>query len=179
MELLFVLFTFATFLYVAFLQIDAYNTLVVAKFRFRFFAIRDKLAMLVCDGSLSENSWEYKYLIDALNFHISVVETLSIVEIAERLVQFHTSPSEDKAFERLKKTVDKPVVKEVLVEYMTTVYSVLERNSKWQARVIKIAISIIAVVKWNPPSVAAQTIVNPAPALRVIDQHRVAFATAA
>ena len=69
MENVLSLLVIVAFLYVLFLQIDAYNNLVTAKFRPKFLALRDRLAVLVCTGAIKESSWEYKYVIDALNYH--------------------------------------------------------------------------------------------------------------
>lgn len=160
------------FLYIVFLQIVAYNDLITTKFRFRFFALRDRLALLVCDGSLKEDSWEYKYVIDALNYHISAVERLSITDVIEAFVNFHTSSDENKAFKRLQKTVDHEDVKEILDEYMLTVLQMIKRNSKWQIRFVILASAVINKLKLSPSEEAKATVVNPGPALTAITAHR-------
>lgn len=168
MSLLIVVF----FLYVLFLQIDTYNKLVNTNFRFRFFALRDRLAMLVCTGDIKENSWEYKYIIDALNYHVSAVEHLSIVDVIEALVQFHTSQNEDQAFRRFRKTSDNKEVKLILDDYMRTVQRMIQRNSRWQVRFIRVAAHIARIIGLSPSAQARATIVNPEPALSAIAAHR-------
>lgn len=182
METLLSLLILAVWLYVLFLQLDAYSTLINTKFRFSFFALRDKLALLVCNGQINEKSWEYKYVIDALNYHISAVERLSIVEVVEAFIEYHTSPDEDHAIQRLNRTADNDAVKAILVEYMQTVHCMIVRNSRWQFRFIRIAAALIRRFGLSPSPQAKSAIVNPGPALSAISAHRnilqTGFATA-
>jgi hypothetical protein len=163
------------FIYVIYLQISAHNSIVSTKYRFKFFALRDRLAMLVCEGSLSESSWEYKYIVDALNYHISAVEKVSIFEVVEAMVKFHTSAEEDKAVSKLQKTVSNKAVKSILDEYMLTAQLMIERNSKWQLIFIKSAIRFVKYFGISPSEQARATVVNPKPALSAIANHRSAL----
>ncbi len=83
-------------LYILFIQISEYNELELTKFRFRFFALRDRLALLVATGKLAEDSWEYQHIVAVLNYHISAVETMSVMRVVDLLVQYHTSPEEER-----------------------------------------------------------------------------------
>lgn len=163
------------FLYVIFLQIDAYNHLKVADFRFRLFAIRDDLALLVCKGEIKESSWEYRYIIDALNYHISAVETLSIVELVEAIAKFHTSHDEERAVQRFGKQVNRKDIRTILDRYTRTVREIIIRNSEWQIRFINVAALIIRKLQLQPSQQARDTVQNPKLAIRAIDAHRSAF----
>lgn len=172
MQLLTAFLLLLAIVYVAFIQIDAYNALKAEKFRLRFFAIRDELALLVCQGSLKEDSWEYKYIIDALNFHISVVERLSIVEVAEAFLRIHSSTDENKVFERFTATADREDVKLILGEYMEVVRQMLLRNSKWQIRAVTLVKQFLDRAKVDISDGAKSAVLNPKPALAAIEHHK-------
>lgn len=56
-------------------QFNAYTS---TKQKFKLFAIRDKLALLVISGELKETSKEFRVLRDAINYSISQVDDLSV-----------------------------------------------------------------------------------------------------
>ena len=85
-----------TVLYIFSVQISAYNEVLFDRCRFRYFALRDQLAMLVINGKLEEDSWEYQTIVDTINFHINTVEKLSIDKVMRVLVEYHISPQEEK-----------------------------------------------------------------------------------
>ncbi len=82
------------FLYIVAVQIQQYNNIISDKYRFRYFALRDRLALLVANNEIQEDSWEYQKIIDTINFHISAVETMSIEKLMSVLIEFHTSQEE-------------------------------------------------------------------------------------
>lgn len=47
-------------LYIFSVQLTAYNRLVLDRYRFRYFAIRDELALMVMNGKIAEDSWEFQ-----------------------------------------------------------------------------------------------------------------------
>ncbi|TYT73161.1 hypothetical protein [Desulfobotulus mexicanus] len=128
--LIFVLYVFA-------LQIDRYNKIIMDQYSFKYFELRDRLAMLVIHGELEEDSWEYKDIIKTINFHINAIETMSVSRIISSLVAYHTSSDEDKKVEIIKKSVDNPEVLEVMAEFMNTTALLLERNSKVQIKILQ------------------------------------------
>lgn len=121
-------------LYLFSVQINKYNEVVFDKFRFRYFALRDRLAMLVVNGNLDEGSWEYKQLVDAINFHINATETMSIKKIARILAEYHSSSDEERKVRLLKKKVTDKAVISVVLDLMDVTYKLLERNSFMQLR---------------------------------------------
>jgi uncharacterized protein YjgD (DUF1641 family) len=123
--------------YIFALQVSRYNQVVFDKYRFRYFALRDKLAMLVVKGVISENSWEYKQIIDSINFHIKTIESVSINKIIKVLIDYHNSTEEERRVEVIKKKIENEEVRKVMVEFMSITSSLLERNSKMQIKVIK------------------------------------------
>lgn len=125
--LVFVLFVFST-------QIDTYNKIIFSKYRFQYFALRDRLALLVVNGKLEENSWEYRKIVGTINFHINTLETVSIHKIISFLAQYHSSPEEGRRVKIIKKKLDHPEVIEILAEFMDLTGRLLERNSGMQLR---------------------------------------------
>ncbi|MBK9522589.1 MAG: hypothetical protein IPO13_13450 [Rhodocyclaceae bacterium] len=126
-------------LYILFLQIRESNELTRTKFRFRYFALRDELAMLVAQGKLKEDSWEYRHIIETLNFHISAVEHISIFRIADVLADYHLSSKEDVQVKSFSKKLDRDDVAKIVFGYMEATYDLIKRNSRVQialARVI-------------------------------------------
>lgn len=128
--LVFILLIFAV-------QIDKYNEIILDKYRFRYFALRDRLAMLVVNRKLEEGSWEYQRIIDAVNFHINAIETVSIQDIICLLIDYHTSPEEECKVEIIKKKLDHPEIIEIMAEFMDITGQLLERNSRMQIKLLK------------------------------------------
>lgn len=125
-------------LYIFFLQIREDNELTRTKFRFRYFALRDQLAMLVSAGKLKEDSWEYKHIVETLNFHISAVEHLSLFRIVEVLANYHLSSKEEKQIKMLSKKIEDKEVVKIVVGYMETTYDLINRNSKVQIALVRV-----------------------------------------
>lgn len=125
-------------LYVLAVQIDKYNHIIFDKYRFRYFELRDKLAMLVIDGKLDENSWEYQKIVSAINFHIKTIETVSINKIISLLIQYHTSPEEERKVRIIQKKTEHPEVIEIMAEFMDVTVSLLKRNSKMQIKMLDV-----------------------------------------
>lgn len=167
-------------LYVVFVQIREYNELIRAKFRFKFFSLRDRLALLVISGKLREDSWEYKHIIDTLNFHISAVEHVSVMRIVDMLVKYHTSPKEERDVQRLSKHIEQKDVALILVDYMATTYDLIKKNSRVQIFLLNLASLFInkSKNKSKPEFVARpkhRVVVNPGSALSAIKSRQSVF----
>lgn len=116
--------------------IGFYNQIIIDRYRFRYFALRDRLSCLVVKGRLAENSWEYQCIVDVLNFHIKTVETMSIRKIVETLADFHTSDDEQRNVKKMKTAdIDKEVL-EVLSAFFHTTSSLLRRNSRVEIAIL-------------------------------------------
>ena len=124
-------------LFVVAIQIHKYNQIVFDKYRFKYFALRDRLAMLVVNHKLEEDSWEYQGVIDAINFHIRTIEGVSISKIISLLIKYHVSPEEERKVKIIKKKVDHPEVLEIMADFMETTASLLECNSRIQIALLK------------------------------------------
>lgn len=161
-------------LYVAFIQIREYNELIRTKFRFRFFALRDRLAMLVVSGKLAEDSWEYRCIVDTLNFHISAVDTMSIMRIIDVLVTYHTSSEEEQQVKLLSRRVAEKDVARIVVDYMSITYALIKRNSRVQMALIR---CVRPFFKSSVSSALSshRVFVNPNRALSAIESHRSYF----
>lgn len=177
MEVLFGLLVASFMCFVFFSQIHENNRLVIAKFRFKFFALRDRLSLLACFHDLDENSWEYKETICSLNFHISATERVSFMRVIAMLADFHTS--KDAEVEVLSRSVHREDVREVLSDFMATAYDLLSRNARAQIRSIKFAALFLRSVSRRRPSMNARTVVlNPCHALNAIRTHSETLKTA-
>jgi hypothetical protein len=169
MGLLFGILICSLLLHIVFLQIEARNTIETNKFRLAFFALRDRLAMLVVKGKLQEDSWAYKHIVDALNFHIHAVETLSIVDLVEVVIRFHTSSnSENCGSELISFNELTPEAREILREYLRVVRKLILRNSKWQIRTIRVVNKVLGNGQKTTGLVS-----DPRPAIEQIDQREV------
>lgn len=120
------------------IQVQQYNAIIFDKYRFKYFALRDKLALLVANKEIQEDSWEYQKIIDTINFHISAVETMSIEKLMSVLIQFHTSQEEAKTIKLYEKNIDNDAVLQILVEFMGITSSLIRRNSRMQIWAINI-----------------------------------------
>lgn len=129
-------------LYTFSVQISTYNSLVFEKHRFRYFAIRDRLALLVVYGKIEEQSWEYQRIIDAVNFHIKTIENMSINNIIRLLVRYHNSPDESNVVNMIHKKIDNEEVIKIMVEFFDITSAILKRNSWMQLKAVKIILSM-------------------------------------
>lgn len=125
-------------LYIVAVQIQQYNNIISDKYRFRYFALRDRLALLVANNEIQEDSWEYQKIIDTINFHISAVETMSIEKLMSVLIEFHTSQEEARRIKLYEKNIDNEAVLHILADFMEVTSSLLRRNSKMQIWAINI-----------------------------------------
>ncbi len=121
-------------LYIVSVQISKYNEIIFKKYRFKYFSLRDDLAMLVVSGKIKEESWEYQQLIDTINFHIQTIESMSINKIIAMLVEYHTSPEEERKVRIIKKKIKHTEVISIMAEFMDVTSQLLERNSKMQIK---------------------------------------------
>jgi len=129
-----VLMALSFFLY---LQIDRNNRIIMDRFRFRYFELRDRLALLVVEGKLDEDSWEYKQVVDVINFHIATVESRSISDIIKQLVAYHSSAEERRKVKIFKRKTEHPEVIAILSDLFKTTLRLLKRNSRVQFWLIR------------------------------------------
>lgn len=130
-----ILLTFVV--YILALQVSRYNQIIFDKYRFRYFAIRDQLAMLVVKGEIEEDSWEYRQIVDSINFHIKTIESVSINKIINVLIEYHNSSEEERRVRVIKKKVENEEVRKIMADFMSITSTLLERNSKMQIRVLR------------------------------------------
>lgn len=166
--LLFMLIATAV-LYCFFLLIREYNELLFTSYRFRYFALRDELAMLVMRGRIDEDSWEYRQIVSAINFHISAVETLSMIRLVSMLIAYHTSPEEKRQFAVLARRIEDDELKAIMVRYMDTTRDLLMRNSRCQIAIIRIAKRLLGP---DARQGRHEIVENPNEALNEIEQNK-------
>ena len=162
-------------LYAIFVHIREYNELIRAKFRFRFFALRDRLAMLVVTGKLAEDSWEYQHIVSTLNFHISAVEKMSIMRVVDLFVSYHTSPKEEQRVKLLSKRIEHKDVAQIVVDYMSVTYDLIKRNSRIQITLIRTVGRLLRSFGSTTLRPSHQVVVNPDRALSAIRSHQSVF----
>jgi len=124
----FVLFVIST-------QISLYNELSSERFRFRYFELRDRLAMMVVKGKISEDSWEYKNIVDSLNFHINAVETMTIWKMVSVLTAYHMSPDAERRAKQRK--IENEEVRRLMFDFLCVTKDLIRRNSRAQIKVIE------------------------------------------
>ncbi|EXI92091.1 MAG: hypothetical protein AW12_00834 [Candidatus Accumulibacter sp. BA-94] len=165
-------------LYVMSLHIHAYNELRFTAYRFRYFELRDKLAMLVVQGKLREDSWEYQHIVSTINFHISAVKTVSIIRLVTMLIRYHTSSIEQQQVRALRRNIGDPAVARIMVEYMETTMDLIRRNSRAQIALIGLATRVMDRFgsKARPEH---ELVVNPNEALTAIETRKSEFQAAA
>lgn len=156
-------------LYGCSMLIREYNVLVFTRFRFRYYALRDELAMRVVHGQLAEDSWEYRHIVAAINYHISAVETMSITEVVRLLIRYHTSEDGRRNARGLVKRVDDPEIKRLLVRYLVTTQDLLRRNSRCQIAMIRLAKRLLGPAARQGRH---EIVENPNEALNEIEQNK-------
>ncbi|MBN8516642.1 MAG: hypothetical protein J5X22_21045 [Candidatus Accumulibacter sp.] len=156
-------------LYGVSILIREYNVLVFTQFRFRYYALRDELAMHVVRGELPEDSWEYRHIVAAINYHISAVETMSITEVVRLLIQYHTSEDGRRNARHLVKRVDDPVITDLLMRYLGTTQDLLRRNSRCQIALVRIGKRLFGPAARQGRH---EIVVNPNEALNEIEQNK-------
>ncbi|HNC51217.1 MAG TPA: hypothetical protein PLO14_03110 [Accumulibacter sp.] len=169
MSLLVSMFVITTSMYCLFLLIREYNQLVFTRFRYRYFALRDELALLVMTGHIMESSWEYQHIVRTINFHISAVETMSITDVVSLLIRYHTSEDGKRKVRYLIRRVDDPAVVSILVRYMGVTQDLLRRNSRCQIVMIR------AVKRLFGPDIRQgkhEFVQNPNEAINAIEQSK-------
>lgn len=163
-------------LYLLFLQILEMNELTRTQFRFRYFTLRDELAMLVIKGKVDEHSWEYQQIIRTLNFHISAVESLSFLRIVDVIAGYHLSAQEAQKVQKLKKNIDNEEVRTIVRDYLSTTYDLISRNSRIQIALFKL---ILTVTRRQAAWLQMQhTATNPSLALMTIKDQQAVFSPA-
>jgi len=128
------------------IQIEKYNQVILAKYRFSYFALRDRLAMLVIEGKLKEDSWEYDEIVAAINFHIKAVEDISIQKLAVALIRFHNSPEEKRYVKSIQKGPANEALSGIMGDYLDLTYRLLLRNSNMQMKLVRLVAKIGGVI---------------------------------
>ena len=143
------------------LLIDEYNEIIFEKYRFRYFALRDRLALLVVKGDLEEDSWEFEKIVDTINFHIGAVEAMSIERIVTLLIEHHTSPEEERKVRIINNRISNIEVRAIMEEFMSITSSLLYRNSRVQIKFVTLISKLFgegSVKRIKTPKLALQKI---------------------
>lgn len=177
MSVLFFMLMAAVVLCFSFVLIREYNDLVFTRYRFDYFALRDELAMLVMRGRIDEDSWEYQRIVSAINFHISAVETMSIIRVVSMLIAYHTSPEGKQQFAVLARRIDDPELTAIMLRYMDTTYELLVRNSRCQILFIDVVKRLLGCIG-SAARPKHEIVENPREALRTIEKNKIALQTA-
>lgn len=159
-------------LYLLFIQIRESNELTRTKYRFKYFELRDNLAMLVSKGALAETSWEYRQIIETLNFHISAVERLSLFRIVDVLANYHLSSKEERQVEMFSKRIEDKAVTEIVVGYLETTYELIKRNSRMQLAFVRAIGWLLSCRKSDQHTQAEMLATTPNRALSTIRSHQ-------
>lgn len=135
-------------LYIFSLQISVNNRIARDRYRFQYFALRDQLTMLVCAGKIKDDSWEYKELVNAINFHIHAVDDVSVLRMAKMIAHYHSTSKDERQVRMIKRDVESDDVRKIMVEYLKVTRSLLIRNSKAQIELVK----FFQLIKFKSPA---------------------------
>lgn len=123
------LFVLLLLAWIATLQISEYRKLVLDKYRFRYFAIRDDLAMLVASGKLDESSWEYELIVDAINHQIRTIDSVTPEQQLSFIMAEMSLPEEQRTISRMEKKIANEDVKPILLDYFIVTRDLLSRSA--------------------------------------------------
>lgn len=168
MEIVLGLSTLFITTYFIFLIIDQYNKMVCTSYKFKFFKLRDELALLVMEGKIDENSPEYNDVVHILNFHISAVEKMSITRVISLLVEKY---SNDKNFKKASfkvSKIDNEEIAKIMWRYMDVTYNLIGRNSKIQIWILKAVSYLLKSIIKSDNKLNKMDNINPEKALNNI-----------
>jgi hypothetical protein len=135
------------FLAVIAIQISKHNRLTLNEFQYKYYELRDRLAMLVVNGQLDENSWEFNHLVNTINYHISVIDTVSFSRMLPVLSKYHASPGEARQVKIIKKKIDHPDVIELLADFFDVTANLIKYNSRMQLKIAQIFVNRAKLLK--------------------------------
>ena len=110
--------------------LDAYREIILDKYRFRFFAMRDELALMVTSGALSEQTWEYQSIVDAINHNIRTIEDVSHEQRLSMILADLVRPDGQRQVKKFSRQVTDERVKAVLYDYFVTTRSLIIRSGR-------------------------------------------------
>jgi hypothetical protein len=113
-------------------QISLHNSVASDRFRFEYFALRDRLNLLVARGKIREESLEYRTFMGAINFHIHAVESVSIMRMASVIAGYHTTTTGSRKVEVSPQLLLSDETKKLMFDFLTTTEKLLRRNSRAQ-----------------------------------------------
>lgn len=155
-------------LFIVALQIRFYNQLQNDRFRFAYFALRDRLSTLVLREKIAEDSWEYQQLVEAINYHIHAVDSVSLSRITRLIASYHMSSKEDRQVSILTKKVDHEDIKILMIDFLELTKCLLRRNSRAQIK----AFEFLRLHKINKPRTSmGLNVAKPKQALERIEKN--------
>ena len=172
MEIFLGLITLFISTYFLFIMIDQYNKLICTNYKFKFFKLRDELALLVMQGKIDENSPEYDDVVRILNFHISAVEKMSITRVISLLVEKYGN---EKNFENASikvNSIDNKEIARIMWAYMDVTYNLIRRNSKSQIKLLNFLSSIFGLFNKSDKNLNKVESINPEKALHHIQASK-------
>lgn len=150
-------------------QISLYNSITNDRFRFEYFALRDRLNKLVVSGKIDQESKEYKSIMNAINFHISAVERVSIMRMAKLVVDFHATSDESTSVKIYQQKFGSEETRRLMLDFLVVTEKLLRRNNKAEMATFK----FLSTRKIKTPSNKVKLQVGkPQAALNHIRQNR-------
>ncbi len=118
--------------------ISQYRNYLEMKCKFRYFALRDDLAMLVMYGDMNEDSSEYQGLVDVINYHICAMDQITF---AAKISAFM------KASQMTLDTADEikvgdERVRAIMFRLLENTASVIHMNSWFELWLVKLLVSL-------------------------------------
>ncbi len=113
------------------------------KYKFKFYALRDNLALLVLNGTVKETEREYILLRDAINYSIFASENMSIRQhITAMLSATQPTPQNLITFKHAE-------TKLIAINYFIATIAVVRKNSWFEIKVIGTAMHLFSRIFLN------------------------------
>ena len=126
------------------------------KFKYKFYKLRDDLAILAMKEKISEDSEEYEVLMVSINTLINSTEDYSLstedyslYHLGRQIIYFNTNENYHKQMVRIENKLDTYGIEmsQLLYEYHKLLAQVINKNSKSDRFLLKIAMSLYAISK--------------------------------
>lgn len=106
-----------------------YRAAKFMEYRFKYFALRDRLGHLATNGILPPESRAYKQMVGMLNAHIRYTERIDLVSFAQGIVRY-TQHEHQKSVEELIQTAGEiPELKEIVEDSVLLTIGIIRRHS--------------------------------------------------
>lgn len=123
-----------------------YNTYVrmaeFDRYRFRIFALRDRLSILIMNGEVKEGSLEHKTLLSLLNGAVQSIGTFKVTIFLRFIIQISQDDTLQKQIKKIQKHLSASN-NEDYAEILSEFYCLMDEKMKKDIRTFKITVSFL------------------------------------